>query len=171
MCQVCQYLKRNNDFKVALLLSSYFNPKGQESLPEVNKRFGQPFTLITLYKHAQRHMKPNVPRWMKSAGLEEKKNWHLALEKTKVATADKLEALENTMEIVERTPTSTSAHEQTLDDFITKGHEMIKDGQLKVTAQTLVQAIKAKADIEKSNKDRKMDAMKTLFAGMGGAKE
>lgn len=164
-CQVCQYMRRNRDFSVALLLSSYFNPKGQESLPEVNKRFGEPFTQITLYKHAQRHMKPNVPRWMKINGLEEKKNWHTALEKTRVATAEKLEVLENTMELVERTPESISAHEQTLDDFITKGHEMIRDGQLKVTAQTLVQAIKAKADIEKSNKDRRFNALREMFAG------
>lgn len=158
-------MKRNRDFSVALLLSSYFNPKGQESLPEVNKRFGEPFTQITLYKHTQRHMKPNVPRWMKLNGLEEKKNWHTALEKTKVATAEKLEVLENTMEVIDKTPSSFSPHERALDKFIQKGDEMVDDGLLKITAQTYIQAIKAKAEIESKNKDRRFNALREMFSG------
>jgi hypothetical protein len=164
-CQVCQYMRRNKDYTVAILLSSYFNPKGQESLPEVNKRFGLPFTLITLYKHAQRHMKTNTARWMKLNGLEDKKNWQQALEKTKFIKEEELEALQNTIEYVEDAKSILQPHEYSLDKFIKKGSDMVESGEMKITATTYIQAIKAKSDIEKSNKDRKMDALKTLFTG------
>jgi hypothetical protein len=158
-------MRRNRDFGVALLLSSYFQPKGKESLPEVLKRFGSPWPLISLYSHCQRHMRDNLPRWMKSYDLVEKKNWEKALEHTRIATAEKKELIENTLEVINKTSTSTTPHEQSLDDFITKGAEMVKEGKINITATTYIQAIRAKADIEKSNKDRRLDAMKAMFTG------
>jgi len=150
---------------VALLLSTYFNPKGQESLPEVRIRFGEPFTLITLYKHTQHHMKPNVARWLKHNGLTEKKNWQEALEKTKLINTDKLVELQNTIDVVEEYKSTLAPHEESLDNFIKKGSDMIKDGTMNITAQTYIQAIKAKADIEKSNKDRRFNALREMFSG------
>ena len=42
---------------------------------------------------------------------------------------------------------------------------MIKSGELVVTAPTLIQAINTKANIEKSQKDRKLEMIKAFFAG------
>lgn len=97
---------------------------------------------------------------MKANKLDEKKKWQKALDKTK-----ELELLNNTMAVVETAPTSTLAHEQALDTFIDKGNHMVESGELKITATTYIQAIKAKADIQKSDKDRRYDALKSIFSG------
>jgi len=72
--------------------------------------------------------------------------------------------LENTVQIVE---TGDKNHIDTLDLFIQQGKELLKRKQLTITSTNLLQAIKVKSDDEKANKDRKVDLLRTMFAGAG----
>lgn len=60
---------------------------------------------------------------------------------------------------------STTEHEVALDEFIHEGRNKMARGELSITSQTLLQAIKTKADIEKNTKDRRMDMIKAFFLG------
>lgn len=68
------------------------------------------------------------------------------------------------VEFMEPEVTSGAPHERALDEIISKGRNMVRSGEIKITAQSLNVAIKTKADIEKANKDRGLDAMK-MFSG------
>jgi hypothetical protein len=149
-------MRQNKSFTEALILSTYFNPKGAETLPQVVKRYKDPFPLISVYAHCQRHMKHNITRWRNVNKLAEKDAKMIKRDRAK-------ELVARTMEVVEAPIYSGGEHEQTLDEFIAKGRAELRN--IPVTATTLIQAIKAKAEIEAKQKDRRYDAMKTLFSG------
>jgi hypothetical protein len=54
-----------------------------------------------------------------------------------------------------------------LDDFIQAGRDKLARGELVINSQTFLTAIKIKKDDEKSNKDRKVDLLRTMFSGAG----
>jgi len=158
-CLVCQYMRQHKAFSEAVILSTYFDSNGAESLADVVKRFNDPFPMVNVYQHCTRHMKGKISRWRKLFKLEEKSAAMKKAERAKELIAD-------TMEVVEAPSLSSAGqHEQALDEFIAKGREQISN--MPITATTLIQAIKAKAEIENKTKDRRFEAMKTLFSGMG----
>jgi hypothetical protein len=87
------------------------------------------------------------------------KNWQRAgIHKPKP-----LQELENTISVVEGP--MTPKHEQALDAFIERGKAQLDLGQMNISAANYVQAIKVKADIDMRTKDRKLDMLKSMFAG------
>jgi len=82
-----------------------------------------------------------------------------------------IEALVPVGEVLEVTSTSANPHEQALDEIISKGRQMVKSGEIKITGQTLNQAIKTKAEIEKANKDRGLDVIKMMAGAFGNSDE
>lgn len=164
VCLVCQYMKQHRAFREAVILSTYFDPNGAESLAEVVKRFNDPFPMVNIYAHTTRHMKQNIQRWRRLAGLEEKS---LAMKKKDRAK----ELLTETMTVVEAPVSAQGEHVTALDEFIEQGRRKVASGQMPITAQTYVQALKAKAEIENKTKDRRYDALKSLFGGAAPNKD
>lgn len=110
-------------------------------------RWGDPFNTATIYSHMRRH------RTKQTQEIE------LA------APAEAVPLVEGELDIVAK---SNSPHERGLDEIISKGRSMLRTGELKVTTQALLTAIKTKSEIEKSNKDRNLDAMKLMAGAFGG---
>lgn len=155
-CQVCQYMKKNKQFRYDVMQSTYFNPHGQESLMEVNRRYGGLFTSSTLYAHMKRHQHKDILAAEKRADEMEK------------AAKGIKPILPAVVQAVEGQVVSTQDHERGLDKFIREGEEMLDRREMKLSATTYLQAIKIKADIEKSTKDRRLDAVKSMFKGISG---
>lgn len=159
-CAVCKFMKKNKDFKIACMQSTYFNPDGAATLTDVNLSFNEPFKLPALYQHFKRHQKAAVLRaQQKAKATGSRLSSHAVIKQTKAAEAARIAAL------VEGEVSSTGAHERGLDAFIAAGRAKLDVGEMSITAATFLQAIKVKAEIEKSTKDRRMDAVKTLFKG------
>jgi hypothetical protein len=129
-------------------MSTYFNPLAKESLAEVIHRWGDPFPMPTVYSHMRRHM-------------------------SKKTQEIDIVAPEGAVSVVdlEEPVVSSTAHERGLDEIISKGRDMVARGEIKVTAQALLQAIKTKAEIDIKTKDRRLDAYKAMAGAFGGQKD
>lgn len=146
-------MKTHKAFSEEILLSAYFNKHGQKSVTEIIKEYKDPFPAINFYQHANRHMKGNIEHWRRVNKITPPKK------------AKPVVLVEETMAVVDTPVESFSPHEQALDEFIEKGRQKLEYGNLPITATTFIQAIKAKAEIENKTKDRRYDALKSLFTG------
>lgn len=150
-CTVCKYMKANPAFRSRFVNSTYFNTDGTESAAEVLYAYHMPFTLSLMYAHIRRHMQSQI----KKAEM---------IQASKAIDVDPLL-------IVESPTASSGEHEQGLDDFINEGRAKLAVGELQINATSFLQAIKIKADIEKSTKDRRLDGIKAFFSTRGTATE
>lgn len=152
-CKTCKYMKKHEGFTYRLLHSKYFDPNGPETMPDVLRAFQVPIHLQTVYSCLKRH------------------HANLNLRAAVVVTNDgKLlidKRMKETQELIEAPANGETNHELGLDDFIAKGRNMLARGDMMITASTYLSAIKIKADIEKSTKDRRLDALKAMFQGAG----
>jgi hypothetical protein len=172
-CSVCQYMKKTPDFREAVMRSSYLDPEGQETLLAVNARYGSPFKLPTLYRHMQKHQAEDIQKAEDAARVfgTETPNWQRrtvqAVNYQPPATepADATELLKNTEKAVEGDVVPRQQHEIALDDFIKLGRERVRKGEIVISASNYIAAIKVKADIERSTKDRRLEMLRTMFAG------
>lgn len=151
-CSVCQYMKKHKDFKYRVQNSRYYNELATESLPDVLRAFRDPFTQANLYAHLKRHASRDLVR----APSRIDENGNLLIDNRVKATVSIVEHID---------PQSKTNHELGLDDFIKVGRDKLASGELTITSQSFLQAIKIKADIEKGTKDRRADMLKGLFSG------
>jgi hypothetical protein len=152
-------MKKDKPFREAIMFSSYFNPDSDESLLDVNNRYGQPFKMATLYRHMTRHQRADIQvseQMAKARGVESK-----VWQRKDKAIA---QAVQNTIAIVDG-DSDLPSFEQKLDAFIEAGNVLVSSGQMPISASNYIAAIKIKADIEMRTKDRKLEALKTMFAG------
>jgi hypothetical protein len=146
-CRVCQFLKKNKDVRDRVLQSTYFNPYGNEALLSIFHDIGDPFPPSSIYTHIQRHQTRDI-----------------------IKAEKRLDNLDNAAVAVSLVETGTSnypQHIEGLDEFIREGREKLARKDLSISSSTYLQAIKIKAEIERSTKDRKADLLKTMFAGAG----
>lgn len=150
-------MKKSKDFRMRINASKYFNPHGTEAVMDVVRAHGSLFPKDQVYRHLRTHQsegKAVVPTQVIDGKLVVDSRF------------------KGTLEVVEGIPdNSTSNHELGLDDFIKKGRQQLAAGQLQITAGTFLNAIKIKADIEKGTKDRRMEALKAMFAGAAPKKQ
>lgn len=154
-CSVCQYMKTHQDFRLAVMNSSYFNIYGEEKLSQVLLRYNVEFNLPLMYAHFKRHQPRDIQKKIDDEKNELYRARKKGLIKPKFIQGVPLEVL----------GTDVKAHEIGLDDFIKLGHEKLRRAEMPINAATYLQAIKIKADIDKSNKDRGVDVFKTMFRG------
>jgi hypothetical protein len=160
-CSVCQYMKNNEQFRTAVMRSTYFKPDGVDSLAQVLRDFNDPFKLSTVYLHMQRHQESDLM-------LARKRFAKLPPEKKIILPGDNVPG--QAIAVVEGDVVSQEQHELGLDEFIRKGREMLEENKLPITATTYLQAIKIKSDNNKSAKDRRMEMIKQFFSGGSDAK-
>ena len=149
-CTVCAYMKENPNWYAQFKKINYFDPSSPENASEFFIRTSPPFSRESYYRHL-RH--------------------HTALLKSMIANA-KSRNVKGTLvkqEVIDLkvfADDSPSDHVDALDDVINRFHRAVREGKVPMTMQGGLQAIKIKADIEKSNKDRKVDLFKA-FSSMG----
>jgi K+-transporting ATPase c subunit len=74
--------------------------------------------------------------------------------------------LDSTVAVVETLPTGpTTKYELGLDEFIEMGRAKLKIGDMNISAANYISAIKVKADIESRTKDRRLEMLRSMFAG------
>lgn len=139
-------MKQHPDFKLRCMKSSYFTELGTESLMDVVHAYGDPFNPSTMYAHMKRHQTKDLIMAEKAI---ERKN----------------KAAPPIIDVVESRIDSITEHERGLDEFITVGRNKLSVGELPITANAYLQAIKIKSDIEKNTKDRRMEMIKSFFSG------
>lgn len=146
-CSVCQFLKKNKDIRDRIMQSTYFNPLGNESLLTIFHEVGDPFPPTSIYTHIQRHQTRDIIK-------AEKRLTKATTNRPVISFVDDNNNL-----------VGPPQHVLGLDEFIREGREKLATGELGITSSTYLQAIKVKADIEKSTKDRRADLFKTMFKG------
>lgn len=161
-CAVCKYERDHKDFRYRLMQSSYFIPGAAESANEVLQAFGAPFSNSSFYSHMQRHRATDLIK------AQKKYEEHKEIKTYSVAAG----LPEPVIQAVEGEVVAKSSHELALQEIVTEGRAKLKAGDMNITLTGMINASKALADIEKSTKDRRMDAVKTMFKGItGGSNE
>lgn len=159
-------MKKHQDYKQALLRSTYFDPNGRESLLAVNERWGHPVKVQTLYRHMKRHQIKDIQRsetLLKMNG-QESAVWQRTAGNRGLKKEDK-DALESTTEIIEAPVETRQNHEVGLDEFIQMGRAKLKIGDMNISAANYITAIKTKAEIERTTKDRRLEMLRSMFQG------
>jgi hypothetical protein len=149
---VCQYEKKHRDFRYRLMRSTYFDPNGTEAASEVLAAFGSPFGTSTFYQHMNRHRH--------QALIKAQIKFDKAVDRSHKADPKAL------MNAVEGDVLQRSEHELALKEIVTEGRAKLAAGDMTITLTGMINASKALADIDKSTKDRRMDAVKTMFKGI-----
>lgn len=139
-------MKKHPEFREQINASKYLDPMGSETLLAVVHRWNDPFGASAMYQHMKRHQSRDLIR----------------AEKAAVAAATPFAVIEAPVD-------GQSQHDMGLDEVITLGRRSVASGQIKITGSLLLQAIKIKADIEKSTKDRRLDAVKMMKGAFSGS--
>lgn len=142
-CSVCQYMKKNRDFRLRVMRSTYFHEDGTETVMDVVHAFGDPFKSVTMYAHLTRHQ-----------------------QKDKIKVKEIAPALPE--DFIEGEVSAPSQHERALKRIIAEGENKILRGEMSITAAHVIQAAKTMADIDKSTKDRRLEAAKAFFSNKNG---
>lgn len=153
-CTVCAYMRDNQTWYAEFKKINYFDPTSPENAAQFFLRTAPPFSKEAYYRHLRNH-----------TTLLKKK---IALAKAR--WADGKIVKQEVIDLKEFTDDPNASHVDALDDVINKFHNAVRQGKIPLTLQGGLQAIKIKADIEKSNKDRKVDLFKA-FSSMGNKSE
>jgi hypothetical protein len=166
-CQVCQYMKKHQEFKQACQRSTYFDPNGKESLFAVSEKWGHPVKMPTLYRHMQRHQKRDIENSEELARISGQASavWQRQATRGKDKAEEVVELIQNTEKVIDANSTPRAAYEVGLDEFIALGRANLRTQNMSISASNYIAAIKVKADIERSNKDRRVDLLRNMFAG------
>lgn len=141
-CKHCKYMKRYKGYTHEVFNSKYFDKQAELTLPQVMIKYNVTISQQTVYSCLKKHF----PQF-----------------NAKIAPL-LAQTYQNTITLIEGNE-NDKPHEQVLDEFISRGRSMIRSGEMIITAPTLIQAINTKANIEKSQKDRKLEMIKAFFAG------
>lgn len=173
-------MKKHKDYRYACMRSTYFDPNGGESLKAVNERYGNPFILPTLYRHMTRHQKKDIEisETMASISGEPSKVWQRNTNQTSHKREAEKEVIKksedliaNTVDVVEADVLPRQGYEIGLDEFIALGRDRLKRGDMSISSSNYIAAIKVKAEIERTTKDRRLEMLKNMFVGAAPKKE
>lgn len=140
-------MKDTPDFVVDVMASSYMDPtNGKEGLLTIVRRWKPPFS----YQMMMHHMKKHQPR---------------DLTKAEMAMAMK------GVPMVRDAMQTDDSHKRGLDEFIAIGRRKLLSGQMQITAENYLKAVKIKLDDEKANKDRVVEAVKVMKGASGIAED
>ena len=142
-------MKKNPPFRYRVMQSKYFQPSGNESLADVVHAFGDPFPIGSVYVHMGRHQNYDLRK---------------ARERFKELEHPQ-QGIVNAAAAVEGEVVTSGEHELGLDEFIREGRQKLLRNEMPISATNYLAAIKIKADIQKSAKDRRLDMIKSFFAG------
>lgn len=138
--------------------STYFNTEGVETVSGVNMRYGSPFKLQTIYMHIRRHQTTAL---INANLVAESKGMPLSSRSVLPAPPEAVQIAQ----LLEIDPSTTEPHEILLNKLIALAQIKVDHNDIPLNANTVLNLIKLKSEIIRSNKDRKVDVFKTMFKG------
>lgn len=157
-CKVCIFMKKHRDFRVRVYESTRFNPEGAETLTDVCNAYPEGPSVPAVYDHIKKNHLDIDPEHHQ-AMYEQR-----LIAKQQERAQELLERPEGfkpgiTVELEDKEP-----YIKALDDYIEYGAQQVRMRKLKITPNSFIAAINAKAAINKGNKDRTADFVKALAA-------
>lgn len=150
-CSHCNFMKKYKAYCQEVFNSTYFDKTEQLTLPSVMAKYSCTIPRQTVYNCLKRHHAAFLNRPATRVNS-----------KGEVVVDSRFAATETILD----TPTGlVKNHELGLDEFINKGRDMVARGEIAITAANYITAIRIKSEIDKSNKDRKLDLLKSMFSG------
>lgn len=172
-CVCCQYMKNNALFRSRIYNSTHFNHASHESVRDVLEDMNPVYTLkngkvvSVSYAVVLRHLRDHKFAELSAKTRKSIAERRIELEKKTEAQVMVQKALEGeALELIN----SKEPHVAALDTIISQGRDMLLKSQIKLKSSDILAAIKIKADIEKGQKDRTADLIKTL-AGIAAPKQ
>lgn len=143
-CHVCAVIKTDKKLMQRIYDSKQF-VKGGESLRAISRDYLGVFEYQSLYNHSKTH------QGLSEEDLADKR---LAKEARKMEVAQIREAVK---------------HHEMRDELLHVGMEGVREGEIKLNGNNVVQLLKQKADMESKEKDRELDMAKMIQAFASGA--
>lgn len=143
--------------------AAYKRETGDETLQDISNEIG--VSQASIYNHVKKHMEDISDRYEgRRAIYTAKKQAEVSVrvieEAETVIKQDQIEGIEmRPVEIIG------------LDDYIALGIADIKNGNMKMTAQTWLAAVKIKTDWSKNRENNKLDFLKAIYAYSSGDKK
>lgn len=132
--------------------SKWLDWSGTGNVADIIRQYNVDISYTTVMGHMKRHLKPMFDAQKEKAAIKE------FIGNEKLVTQNQLKEVVTGEVISEK-----ANHEAALDNFIDKFQTMVRNDEIQITATTGLQAIKIKAEIQKGNKDRKLDALKLMM--------
>lgn len=152
-CQTCIFSKEYPGFHKELINCNYFNVNSLESIIDVMVKYRCPLKVLNVQRHCKNHLKPMIEKQVAHQVATALGNGAY-VRKDSVMVQSKVIDEEN--------------YESVIDDTIRRYHQGVREGTIKITAREGLAALKMKSDIVGKNKDRNLDAYKSLFKGADG---
>lgn len=139
----------------------------------VNERWGYPLKQPTLYQHMKRHQKKDIERSERIAEVSGTPSvvWQRTAGNRGLKKEEPKELLENTGKVIEAPVGARQKYEIGLDEFIEAGRDRLKHNEMTISAANYISAIKVKAEIERTTKDRRLEMLRSMFTGAAPKKE
>lgn len=162
-CKACQLSKRDAKARARIRYAAFRREEGDETLAQIALEYG--ISQGPMYNHAKKHItdaESNTARTKqvivarKTAEFKAKAQKELELK----VDSDDFEELEGR-------PAEIIA----LDDYIAQGAAEIKEGKLKLTANSFLAAVKIKTDWASKQQNNKIELLKTISAFRSGSKK
>lgn len=156
-CNACRLVKADPKLRARVRFATYKREEGDETLQDIAFEVG--ISHNSMYNHAKKHMKDTT---------EAVKNRAVTLNAKKQATArakanKKLEVAfdKDDLNIVEE-------FEESLDEYITQGRDILSKNQMKITEKGFLMAIKIKSDIQAKKRGQDIEIMKAVYSFSSG---
>jgi len=152
-CRTCAYAKENSHWRKQLQQTRWFDENSPETISDFYHRTTPPVPYLAFYRHMLNHTT------VMKHSLENRKKKEQGLPINREIAPDILVPDLSNVEVVD------TDYMGALDETIRKFHTAVRTNKIPLSLTGGLQAIKIRADIDKSNKDRKLDAFKA-FSGM-----
>lgn len=164
-CKVCQLSRRDAPFRARLYHATFKREEGDETLNAIIEEYMGRLSAPSVYNHTKRHM---VVRSIRTDLNKQVR----VIKKTAEIKATALKELEVSIDPdmvsdIEARPEQIIA----LDEYIAQGAAVIKEGALKITAQSFLAAVKIKNEWQMKQTGNKIELIKTIQAFRSGGKK
>jgi hypothetical protein len=161
-CSVCKIAKTNQGLRKRLQHAKFHREDGDEALPDIAREFG--FSLPAIYNHCNKHIRDITPGiQQRMINIAEKKKIEL---QGRIQKELELSLDAKTVEEIESRP----AEIVILDDYIAQGAEEIRKGELRITPNSFLAAVKIKTDWASKQQNNKVELLRTIAAFRSGSK-
>lgn len=176
-CATCQLMKKDHRFRARVYSSNFFNPAtGVESIKDICAQYRDPTfpwypawmkvppSHVSVYNHIKRNHLDISPQQRKKMAdafiIDAQRSAQYSARKKET----KLQAVEEYKEKIREQYGDRKEHVKKLDDLIILGDKMVKEGTLKLTAGTYIQALALRENVDKNAKDYTNKALSNIAA-------
>lgn len=161
-CSVCQVSRNNPRLRVRIRYAAFKRVNGDETLADIAKEYS--LNLAPMYNHAKKHITDN-------SDVQQARREVMTAKKVEIVRSEAQKELElsldsDTVDGLESRP----AEVMSLDDYLAQAADLIKKGELKITASTYLAAVKIRTEWASKQQGNKLEFLKTMAAFASGVK-